>query len=427
MFEPTLEPPPEPQISPTPTASPLVRRIQGAVLWIGRYRLLLAMFSFGAGAFTFINMQRSQALAQWLAVLLGAGWLLMLIEVPLNRWFARFHWSHLSQPIMRYAVQNLHQYTLFFCLPILFYTTTWHSGQALFTGSVVAAALCAMWDPIYYGVIAPRPWLYFALHAFTVYIAALTVPPILWQLTTTQSLALASVAIGVFALPSLINRFERRHWLRWALLLVMAVGLGGMSWLLRFWVPPATLWVSQPVITRTLDADQRDPGAPLKTISTTQLHAGGLYAYAAIHAPRGLREQVFHVWRHNGVEMDRIPLKITGGRKQGYRAWSYKQSFPKDATGEWRVEVVTNADQLIGELRFLVVPAVADQPATDRVAHAQSTASPPVAQSSIVKPEAATTVSSPSPASALSTPQAPTSLSTPSIHPAGPSPRQPSQ
>lgn len=378
MFEPTLEPPPEPQISSTPTASPLVRRIQGAVLWIGRYRLLLAMFSFGAGAFTFINMQRSQALAQWLAVLLGAGWLLMLVEVPLNRWFARFHWSHLSQPIMRYAVQNLHQYTLFFCLPILFYTTTWHSGQALFTGSVVAAALCAMWDPIYYGVIAPRPWLYFALHAFTVYIAALTVPPILWQLTTTQSLALASVAIGVFALPSLINRFERRHWLHWALLLVMAVGLGGMSWLLRFWVPPATLWVSQPVITRTLDADQRDPGAPLKTISTTQLHAGGLYAYTAIHAPRGLREQVFHVWRHNGAEMDRIPLKITGGRKQGYRAWSYKQSFPQDAAGQWRVQVVTGADQLIGELRFSVVQSDAVQstaPATQKSAGSRATVS----------------------------------------------------
>lgn len=406
MSEPTLVP----QNPPTPaaTASPLIRRIQDAVLWIGRYRLLLAVLSFGAGAFSFANMQRSQALAQWLAVLLGLGWLLMLVEVPLSRWFARFHWSHLSQPIVRYAMQTLHQYTLFFCLPILFYTTTWNSGQAIFTGTVVAAALCAMWDPIYYGVIAARPWLYFALHAFTVYIAALTVPPILWQLTTTQSLALASVAISVFALPSLIHRIQRRHWLHWGLLLLMALSLGGLSWLLRFWVPPATLWVSQAVVTRTLNAGQRDPGSPLKTISSAQLHTSGLYFYTAIRAPRGLREQIFHVWRHDGVIMDRIPLKITGGRKQGYRAWSYKRNFPTDPVGEWNVQVVTDADQLIGELRFRVVQSFTAKPAP-----VQATASPPASQAPIASPKPATSVTPPSPASSVVLPQRPASIAPP--------------
>lgn len=407
MSEPTLEPPAESSIelqfppTPAPTSSPLIRRIQNAVLWIGRYRLLMALLSFGAGAFSFANMQRSQALAQWLAILLGAGWLLMLVEAPLSRWFARFHWSHLSQPIMRYAMQTLHQYTLFFCLPILFYTTTWSSGQAVFTGAVVVAALCAMWDPIYYGVVAVRPWLYFALHAFTVYVAALTVPPILWQLTTTQSLALASVAIGVFALPSLIHRFERRHWLHWIMLLGMALALSGMSWLLRFWVPPATLWVGNAVVTRSLDAEQRDPGAALKTIGTAQLRASGLYAYTAIHAPRGLHEQVFHVWRHDGVQIDRIPLKITGGRKQGYRAWSYKQSFPKNAAGRWSVQVVTGADQLIGELRFRVTQSAAIESMA------------PAAQASAVTPATLSTVAPASPVSTMVAPQTAASVSSP--------------
>lgn len=390
------EPPVASSDSPSPPAppkSPLLRRIQNAVLWVARYRLLMAVLSFGAGAYSFINLQRSEIVARLLAVFLSVGWLLMMVEVPLNRWFARFRWSHLSQPVMRYAMQTLHQYTLFFCLPILFYTTSWNSGQALFTGTVVVAALCAMWDPIYYGVIAVRPWLYFALHAFAVYIAALTVPPILWQLTTTQSLAVASVAIGVFALPSLIHRFQRRHWLHWGLLLAMAVSLGGLSWLLRYWVPPATLWVSDAVVTRTLDADQRDPGAPVKTVTTGQLNADGLYAYTAIHAPRGLRERVFHVWRHDGVVMDRIPLKIAGGRKQGYRAWSYKQSFPADATGRWSVQVVTDADQLIGELRFRVLPGAMAAPLSGRSAAVRA-------------------VSIPSPASAAVLPQTPASVST---------------
>ena len=393
-----------PSSSTSHPASPLLRRIQNAVLWVARYRLLLAVLSFGAGAFSFANMQRSETLAQWLAVLLGIGWLLMMVEVPLNRWFARFRWSHLSQPVMRYAMQTLHQYTLFFCLPILFYTTSWNSGQALFTGTVVVAALCAMWDPIYYGIIAVRPWLYFALHAFAVYVAALTVPPILWQLTTTQSLVVASVAICVFALPSLIHRFQRRHWLHWGLLLLLALSLGGLSWLLRYWVPPATLWVSDAVVTRTLDADQRDPGAPLTTVTTNRLDAGGLYAYTAIHAPRGLHERVFHVWRHDGVVMDRIPLKIAGGRKQGYRAWSYKQSFPTNSVGRWSVQVVTDADQLIGELRFRVVPSTTVAPRSPPSATVDAVPVPPPASAAAPAALPATISSVATPAAAHSPP-----------------------
>lgn len=355
-----------------PTSANWSGWLQQTILWIGRHHLLLGLLSFAAGAYSFANMQRSQLAAQWLAILLGAGWLLMLLETPLTRWVSRYRWSWISQPVMRYAMQSLHEYSLFFCLPFLFYTTTWHSGQAIFTGFAVIAALCVMWDPIYYGVIATRSWLHFALHAFTAYIAALTVPPLLWQLTTTQSLALASVSIGVFSLPSLAQHFDRRRWLHRGLLLLLAAILGGASWLLRFWVPPATLWVSQPVISRTLNADQRQPGQPLTSITLQQLRASGLYAYTPIHAPRGLHERIVHRWLHDGKRVDEIPLTITGGRKQGYRAWSYKRSFPADALGHWRVQVVTHAGQLIGELRFRVV-----QGAPAAIAPAAST-NPPV-------------------------------------------------
>lgn len=85
--------------------------------------------------------------------------------------------------------------------------------------------------------------------------------------------------------------------------------------------------------------------------------SGGLYAYTAINAPRGLDERIYHVWKFNGKEVDRIALDIHGGRKEGYRAWTHKQNFPNDAVGRWQVQVLTEDGQVIGVLRFKVSDA----------------------------------------------------------------------
>jgi hypothetical protein len=140
----------------------------------------------------------------------------------------------------------------------------------------------------------------------------------------------------------------------WLLLCAAALGLGLLSWLARAWVPPATLWLGQGVVSASIDEQRREPGKPLQTIDEAALRRDGLCAFTAIHAPRGLREQVYHRWLHQGREIARIPLTISGGREQGYRAWSCKQVFPPDAAGRWSVEAVTDAGQLIGVIRFRV-------------------------------------------------------------------------
>jgi hypothetical protein len=65
---------------------------------------------------------------------------------------------------------------------------------------------------------------------------------------------------------------------------------------------------------------------------------------------------VSHYWFHDGERVDEIPLKVTGGRREGYRTWSHKSHFPGDPVGHWRVEVRTGNDQIIGVLRFEVAP-----------------------------------------------------------------------
>ena len=337
-----------------PIGNTLDARLQRALGQLTRYRVLLALLSFGMGAASFLLVQRGARLAQWLALLLVLNWLLIVFENTLGQWLSRFRWARFSPAVLRYGMQTVHQETFFFCLPFLLSTTTWSSGQALFTGFAISAALASIWDPFYYGGIAPRPALHLAFHGFAMYLAMLTVPPLLWQLTTTQSLALASATLGLLSLPSLASLIAPRSPRRWALLVGAAVALGLVSWLARAWVPPATLWLGQGVISADVDPDSREPGPALQTVTDQVLRRDGLCAFTAIHAPRGLREQVFHRWLFHGREVLRVPLKITGGGEQGYRAWSCKQSFPADAAGRWTVQVVTDAGQLIGVVRFKV-------------------------------------------------------------------------
>lgn len=346
--------------APPPT-SPALPRWSRLLEWLHRYRYLLAPLSFAAGLASFLLIERREWLAQWISALLILGWLLIAAEEAAARRL------RLSPGVLRFGVQAIQQETFFFALPFFLHTTTWSTGQAVFTTAALVAGLCSIWDPLYYGRIVVRPWLYLAFHAFAVFVGTLTVAPILLQLTTQQTLAVASVSIALFSVASLWTVIDRANRTQRLLLIAGACALGVVAWSARPWVPPATLWIQHGLVTDSLDPQSRTPGVALQSVAPAHLHAQGLYAYTAIHAPRGLREQVWHRWLLDGREIDRIALDIVGGRGEGYRAWSYKRGFPLDPRGEWSVEVITDGGQLIGRFGFSVVgdapaPAVLPTP-----------------------------------------------------------------
>ncbi|SDH32647.1 Protein of unknown function [Pseudomonas benzenivorans] len=342
-----------------PSLATAYARLLPLLALIQRHPRLLALFGFVSGLASFILVKRQAELAQVLALVMLLSWLWLILENILRERIARWFGIELPTPLLRYATQMIHQESLFFVLPFFFITTTWNSGQALFSGLLAGAALVSIIDPLYNRWLAPRRWLFLIYHSLTLFALLLTALPIILKLTTLQSYRLALVAAALLSFPSLFGIIRVQRWWRGLLLLGLSLALATGGWLARVWVPPATLWLNEVALSTRFDPRSRAPGTRLQQLDVELLRAQGLFAYTAINAPRGLDERIYHVWRHDGREVERIALDIHGGREQGYRAWTHKQNFPADPVGRWQVQVVTEAGQLIGVLRFRVLASPA--------------------------------------------------------------------
>lgn len=322
---------------------------------IRRYPGTVALFGFCSGIASFVLVERHAGLAKVIAVIMLVSWLWLMLENSLRQGLERWFGWKVPPPLLRYVTQMVHQESLFFIIPFFFITTTWNSGQSVFTVLLSVAALVSLVDPLYYKWLAPRRWVYLAFHALTLFAVLLTALPIIFHLSTPQSYQWALGIAVALALPSLSGLFATWNWKSLLGMLTLAAVVGLAGWVGRTWVPPATLWLTDVAVTTTLDNDLREPGNRLRQLTNQELHGNGLYAFTAINAPRGLKERIYHEWTHNGRRVDRIPLDISGGREAGYRAWTHKRNFPEHAEGRWRVRVVTEAGQMIGMLRFRVV------------------------------------------------------------------------
>ena len=320
-----------------------------------RYPGLLALVGFVSGVASFFLVEREQErFAQLVSLLMVAAWVLLMLENLLKRGLSHRFGVELPDPVVKFATQMVHQESLFFVIPFFFITTAWNSGQLVFTAMLMMAAAISVIDPIYYRWLATKRWLYFCFHGFTLFAVLLTALPILLHLPTSQSYFWSLAVAVVLSFLNMVRDFSFGWWRRAALAAALLLAAAVVGVVARPWVPPATLWLTEVAITGAIDDKVKAPTEQLKVVSVDQLQQG-LYAYTAIHAPRGLRERIYHVWRLNGKVVDKIALDINGGRKAGYRAWSHKLKFPPYPQGNWRIEVMTEARQVVGVLRFKVV------------------------------------------------------------------------
>ncbi|NGZ61128.1 MAG: hypothetical protein CV081_11600 [Nitrospira sp. LK265] len=95
-----------------------------------------------------------------------------------------------------------------------------------------------------------------------------------------------------------------------------------------------------------------------KRSDTTYPSNQPIYCFTAVFAPVDLNTTIYHHWyfRPNSerpfVHADRIPLKISGGREGGYRAYSFKQGLDP---GDWRIDVESQDGRIVGRVSVEVV------------------------------------------------------------------------
>jgi hypothetical protein len=332
----------------------LKRRGLRLLVWLRRHPWLVASFGFVSGVLSFVLVERHEGVARAMAVAMLAGWLLLVLERVLDRMLKRRFGFGLPAAMVRYLTQFTHQESLFFALPFFVASTSWNSGQALFTALLGVMALVAIVDPLYFGRLAKRRWLFLGYHTLTLFALLLVVLPLVLQVPAMASYQAALAVAVVLSFPTLAGAVSVPRWWRGVLVLALLAALGAAGWLARLWVPPATLRLTQVALTTQVDEARKAPTQRLGSIEAQRLLAEGLYAYTAIRAPLGLAERVSHVWLHDGEEVDRIELDVAGGRAEGYRAWTHKRNFPADPRGHWQVRVLTADDRMIGTLRFRV-------------------------------------------------------------------------
>lgn len=92
-----------------------------------------------------------------------------------------------------------------------------------------------------------------------------------------------------------------------------------------------------------------------------------IYFFAQIFSPARFEDTVtLHWWqkdaRGNWQSTDRVPMRVVGGRSQGFRGYAVKQNYQM---GDWCVAVETTDGREIGRMYFTV--SAAEQPLPGRV------------------------------------------------------------
>jgi hypothetical protein len=90
-----------------------------------------------------------------------------------------------------------------------------------------------------------------------------------------------------------------------------------------------------------------------------RLPGSAAYAFSAVFSPKDLNLTIVHEWQHYNETEEKwnttsaIKLPVLGGRDSGFRTYSVSTNL---ASGKWRVNVKTEQGQIIGRMRFNIVP-----------------------------------------------------------------------
>lgn len=254
---------------------------------------------------------------------------------------------------VNYVQKNFYQQMLFFALPVYFGSVTWPSRNALFLIALAVSAVLSTFDVVYDRHLSVKRGLAALFFAFNLFALANVALPVLWSVSNAWALRASTlVAIVGFATIRLRLRDLTRGPML-ALVAAAAVLLLALLELGRTYIPPAPLQLASAEFGTGVSRGTLSVAEPLKDLSPSW--QGRLHAVTAIRAPLGLSDRVRHRWSIDGRQVfASATYTVTGGRAPGFRLWTAVTLRDLRAGQVVRVDVETEAGQLIGRARIPV-------------------------------------------------------------------------
>ncbi len=257
--------------------------------------------------------------------------------------------------MMDYTVQTMLHGVFLFLLPIYYASSTFLSTNVALLLFLACAAVLTTIDPWYQAVFRRFGWIEVLLFWLGLF-ASLNIAFPLIGVRAALALLLSAV-LSVLALVPTVRRHLGTGWREATAMTVVAAGVAGLVlWSARSGIPPVPLHLSRATFARSVE--RLEPVEPVQEVSAAEVAVWeGLSAFTAVVAPVGLQQEIFHVWKRNGVPVSTIRLSpIKGVRGAGFRTYSRKRDLGKSPEGTWEVDVVTPFDQLIGRVRVTITP-----------------------------------------------------------------------
>jgi hypothetical protein len=294
---------------------------------------------------------------KFVRLILGYLLLIWIASLILHWESERFGLTEESHPKVRrivlYMIQNFYHEMLFFLLPLYYLSTTFPSRNMLFFIVVVACALVASFDVVYWKWMIQRGLYFQVFYALVLFSCFNIFIPVLTGIRNGYSLYIAG-ALACLGFATL-NR-PPREWFSLQSAFRLSAGMVvsmGLLFLLKSFIPPSPIYLLDADFGLGFDRQSFSITGPVR--SAAQLGSSArIYALAAVKAPLGIYERVSVKWYRNGekVSEGRV-VELAGGREKGFRLWS---GLPlADRTpAQYRIDVTTESGQLIGRA---VLPA----------------------------------------------------------------------
>jgi hypothetical protein len=337
--------------------------------WYLRYERVLMPATLVVGFFTdyltFTNIQIHTTLT-----ILSGYWLLALFVIIFIHLYDGERLTHRLRYVRLFAPLAIQ--FLFGALlggSFIFY---WFSGSISVSWPIIGLFVVLMLSNDGFRHYLENPFVQMGVYSF-ITLSLLSVLLPFWQNSLSPSLFVLAGCISVVVIGQLIVliSYIRRYQIKQKLLLFIPM-LAVVSVMNIFYfaniIPPIPLLIREAGVYHSVVRSgglykltgEAESGLQ-KFLPGQALHltsAERAYVYSAIFAPAQLHTTIVHRWQYfdeaqgEWIEKDVLSFAVSGGRKEGYRGYSWKSNV---AAGKWRVDIATERGQVLGRVRFTVI------------------------------------------------------------------------